>query len=187
MSDSSVLDPLSITSSGGLTNLCSRKAGRWKCRKPTLPNQKLCPKCLTRLQLQRTRRKQRGMCLTCSNPPLPRRALCGRCRARDRANRPGSGPVDVDLLADFYQRSFDPQSRCEVTGLALHDLKKLGDQLSVDRIDPTLGYTGGNMRLISLKLNMAKGIRPSVPPYAVKRLLRRLTRIRVSKLSHVSV
>lgn len=93
--------------------------------------------------------------------------------------------MDVDLLADLYQRSYDPRERCSVTGLALHDLKKLRDKLSVDRIDPTKGYIGGNMRLISLKLNIAKGIRTSIPPAIIRRYLRRLDRIRVSRLSNV--
>jgi len=71
-----------------------------------------------------------------------------------------------------------PMSCCAVTGRTLFTLRKVGDQLSVDRIDSTLGYVAGNMRLLALSLNVAKGAGDRVPQEAINKLLWRLDRVK---------
>jgi hypothetical protein len=53
-------------------------------------------------------------------------------------------------------------------------LRKVGERLTVDRIDSSLGYVEGNMRLLAGDLNSAKGTRKEVPWSAINRLLYRL-------------
>jgi hypothetical protein len=74
-----------------------------------------------------------------------------------------------------------PEMQCEATGLSKHSLKKIGERLSVDRINPFLGYVPGNCQVIAESLNKAKGRADHVPLYAINRLRRRASRVRVGK------
>jgi hypothetical protein len=73
--------------------------------------------------------------------------------------------------------SKDPHSVCAVTGRSLFALRKVGEKLSIDRIDPQKGYIDGNMQLLTMSLNSAKGMGDHVPQVAINRLLRKLTRV----------
>lgn len=70
-----------------------------------------------------------------------------------------------------------------MTGISLVGLMKIGSSLTVDRIDPSKGYTFGNMRLIAAELNSAKGNQKEVPKRAIRRLLERWERVRWDELS----
>lgn len=74
-----------------------------------------------------------------------------------------------------------PEMQCEITGLSKHTLKKIGERLSVDRIDPYLGYIPGNCQIIAESLNKAKGRADHVPLSAINRLRRRASRVRAGK------
>lgn len=67
---------------------------------------------------------------------------------------------------------------CEITGLSKHQLRKMGEQLSVDRINSFLGYVPGNCQIIAESLNQAKGRASNVPQSAINRLLRRAARVK---------
>lgn len=75
----------------------------------------------------------------------------------------------------------NPKALCCITGLSQHTLRKLGDNLSVDRIDPDLGYIKGNCQLMATSLNLAKGRGDRVPASAIKALLTRRERATRSK------
>lgn len=74
-----------------------------------------------------------------------------------------------------------PEMQCEITGFSKHLLKKIGERLSVDRIDPFLGYVPGNCQIIAESLNKAKGRADNVPQSAINRLRRRASRARLGK------
>jgi hypothetical protein len=79
---------------------------------------------------------------------------------------------------------YQPESCCVITGRSLLCLRKVGEKLSIDRIDSTMGYVPGNTQLMAESLNRAKGRQDSVPRYALNRLLRRLARVVEDKLSN---
>ena len=79
------------------------------------------------------------------------------------------------------------EATCAVTGYSRLALLKVGDRLSVDRIDPRRGYVRGNMRVIALSLNVAKGVGVGVPERAIQRLVRRMERVKGDRLSQVRV
>lgn len=64
------------------------------------------------------------------------------------------------------------------TGLSCHTLEKLGEKLSIDRIDNTRGYVPGNCAIIAACLNRAKGNRAKIPLSAIRALLNRAARVR---------
>jgi hypothetical protein len=74
-------------------------------------------------------------------------------------------------------------SRCATTGRSLLGLRKIGQKLTVDRIDSSLGYVEGNMQLLAEDLNSAKGNRFEVPQRAINWLLDRLERTVYDRLS----
>jgi hypothetical protein len=133
------------------------------------------------------KKRENGGCRGCVNGrPLPGESLCLNCRTTKRIwmiTQIRQVPVCKKAYLAMLAKTKDPTSRCAITGLSQKDLRKLGDTLSIDRIDSTQGYVEGNMQLMSMYLNNAKGIRPDVPKRAIKRLLRRLGRIVESKLS----
>lgn len=69
-----------------------------------------------------------------------------------------------------------PNAVCAATGLSAFRLAKHGLRLTVDRIDPALGYIQGNMQLLTCRLNEAKGVGLEVPAGAVATLLRQAER-----------
>jgi hypothetical protein len=66
---------------------------------------------------------------------------------------------------------------CCITGRSLLALQKVGDKLSVDRINPRRGYVKGNMQLMALSLNRAKAAQMTVPKTATNQLLRKLSHV----------
>jgi hypothetical protein len=75
------------------------------------------------------------------------------------------------------------ESRCSVSGFSLLALKKVGEELTIDRIDCRKGYTKGNMRLLAGCLNRAKGVEDAVPRRAVNWLVRRMERVRKDRFT----
>lgn len=74
-----------------------------------------------------------------------------------------------------------PESVCCITGFSQHTLKKVFDELSVDRIDVSVGYVEGNCQLMAYSLNRAKGIHERVPSGAIIKLIRKVQRTVRSK------
>lgn len=115
------------------------------------------------------------MCLRCMiRPSLPNRRRCARCAAyRAEADYPWL-THDIDAHARLIADTHNPTAKCSVLGRSLIALRKVGDRLSIDRIDSHQGYLEGNMRLLSLELNVAKGDTQTIPQRAINRILRRL-------------
>lgn len=74
-------------------------------------------------------------------------------RIKSRAKR-SKIPFNLDVS------DLEPPSHCPVLGLELFTKPGLGtnqhNSPSVDRINPTLGYTKGNVRIISMRANLLK-------------------------------
>lgn len=90
---------------------------------------------------------------------------------------------DVALYTSYIARAHDPAERCEVTKRSLLQLRKIGERLTVDRINPKLGYVAGNMQLLTEVLNEAKGAHEKVPQRAINHLLKKLWKCREDQLS----
>jgi hypothetical protein len=75
------------------------------------------------------------------------------------------------------------ESRCQVTGLSLHQLRKVGQHLQVDRLHNGTGYVKGNTQIIADSLNRAKGQGPEIPQRALRILRRKLERCANDSLS----
>jgi hypothetical protein len=91
--------------------------------------------------------------------------------------------MDETAYREMLHLAKQPESRCATSGRSLHALRKVGERLSIDRIDPNKGYTEGNMQLLALSLNKAKGNSSTVPARAVTALLKRLSFTVDDKLS----
>ena len=89
---------------------------------------------------------------------------------------------DIPHLAALTEARYRPESTCSVTGRSLLALRKIGEKLTIDRIDSALGYVPGNTQLMAGTLNSAKGCRAAVPRRAINRLLHRLSRVIEDKL-----
>lgn len=83
----------------------------------------------------------------------------------------------------MLKRRHDPDTRCAITGLSRHQLRKIGEKLSVDRINPYLGYVRGNCQIIALSLNTAKGRSQYAPGSAIRWLLRRAGGVRPGRFT----
>ena len=105
------------------------------------------------------------------------------CRTAVRKQTLPGVEFDEQAYQVMRQAANEWASQCSVIGRSLFALHKVNERLSIDRIDPTLGYTQGNMRLMALSLNVAKGTRREVPQWAINRLLRRLDRVVNDRLS----
>lgn len=88
---------------------------------------------------------------------------------------------DTEAHAELIRLSKDPRSVCGVSGYSLLALKKVGEELTVDRVNPRLGYVVGNIRLLARGLNNAKGVGREVPRGAVLKLRWKVQRIRKDK------
>ena len=155
---------------------CKREAGSYR----------ICKKCRekSRKKSQRWRTsKAKGRCTRCPNQALRGLQVCAACRTRLRINRYPGVEFDEQAYQVMRQAANEWASQCSVIGRSLFALHKVNERLSIDRIDPTLGYTQGNMRLIAMSLNTAKGTRRDVPQWAINRLLRRLDRVVNDRLS----
>jgi hypothetical protein len=92
-------------------------------------------------------------------------------------------PFDVAVYREAMLATHSLTARCDILGRSLFALRKVGERLSIDRIDPGRGYVAGNMRLIAMSLNTAKGTNKEVPQWAINKLLRKLERTVNDKLS----
>jgi hypothetical protein len=102
---------------------------------------------------------------------------CAVCQAEKARERHPLLAHDVGAYAKMLLRAHHPQARCSVLGVSLATLELVGERLSVDRIDPALGYVRRNMRLLTLTLNSErKGDRPP-PQRTINELLWRLNRV----------
>lgn len=79
-------------------------------------------------------------------------------RMRDRARKRGFDcDIDVDFLLDLLSKQ---NFRCAVTGLEMTMTTGQGQtptNVSVDRINPNLGYVKGNVRLVCSRINTMRG------------------------------
>lgn len=66
-------------------------------------------------------------------------------------------PFDID--ADYIQQLYDENPNCPVTGERMELQGKVGqgNNATIDRFIPELGYVRGNVNIISHRANMAKG------------------------------
>lgn len=90
--------------------------------------------------------------------------------------------MDIILYKMYKRATRKAATVCEISGLSLKTLRKIGDKLSIDRIDSNRGYVKGNMQIIALSLNVAKKRAGHVPRSAINRLLRMVERVAVNKL-----
>lgn len=165
---------------------CSRRNGEgWQCPKEAVEGRKLCEEHVQAKRAWIAEKKRGGFrCSRCySRPPMGKGSICEFCHAYSRERKMPHIPHDPAMHAKMIRMTTLPESRCAVTGLSNHELRKVGDQLSVDRIDSAVGYVQGNMRLLTMSLNRAKGVQDAVPEGAIQRLLRRLERVRASRLT----
>jgi hypothetical protein len=87
---------------------------------------------------------------------LRKRAHVLISHARVRAVNAGI-PCDLHLHIDDVQRRIDAGA-CELTGLPFSmSGERTWDTPSLDRIEPGLGYTYANLRVVCLAVNMAMG------------------------------
>ena len=142
---------------------------------------------LKRIQQVRSRSsRSSGVCYRCGKREvLPLTKHCARCMAYFRERGLPHLEHNLEAHAAFIVMSCRPQSQCKVTGRSLRALWKVGQRLSVDRIQSTLGYMPGNMQLIALDLNSAKGAGAYVPQQAIHRLLAKLAQTKDDRLSEV--
>jgi hypothetical protein len=99
--------------------------------------------------------------------------MCPTCRAQKRV-RQERGPHDVEFLAKMLAACHMAESCCSLCGRSLHTLRKIGESLTVDRINPARGYVPGNVQLLAKSLNEEKKHTRRAPQRAVEALLRRL-------------
>ena len=78
-----------------------------------------------------------------------------------------------------------PESTCATSGLSAFTLWKMGEHLTVDRIDSSLGYVKDNCQLMARALNLAKGAGAEVPLRSVQRLLNRALRFITSTYDQI--
>lgn len=90
---------------------------------------------------------------------------------------------DLAHLEAMKREAHELGARCAVTGASLLALRKVGDALSVDRVENSLGYVAGNTRLIAMSLNTAKGADKHIPKRAIRLLIGRLEGVVFDKLS----
>jgi hypothetical protein len=120
----------------------------------------------------RARVAAQGRCASCGRPKLNGNRRCSWCLAYDLEKRLPGLAHDRNAHALMLEASHDPEARCEASGLAGDDLARIGQRLTVDRIDSGRGYVTGNMALLASRLNRMKGRLPKVPWWEVDRLLR---------------
>jgi hypothetical protein len=102
---------------------------------------------------------------------------CGRCLAARREAKLPHLKHDLKHHAMMMVMAKQPTSRCAVMGKSLLTLTKIGETLTVDRIDSSRGYMPDNVRLLSSSLNSAKRDYARIPTQSIKRLERKLQRV----------
>jgi len=159
------------------------------CKQPVSDGFRLCTKHREQKRIRQMRARELrswGLCTRCgSRDSLPLTRHCGRCLAYLTERSHPHLEHDLEAHAKMLELSRRSESLCTVTGRSGLSLMKVGEKLSVDRIDSSLGYVEGNMQLMALSLNSAKGAGPRVPQSAVHMLLRKLERVKDDCLSLV--
>lgn len=142
----------------------------------------MCWQCILEKRANSKKFRSLQLCGHCGKPS-DGRYVCGYCFASIREAVYPEYTHDTKLHGEYLTASRKMETCCEITGRSLLTLKKIGDKLSVDRIDSFKGYEENNMRIISLKLNIAKGARKEVPSDAIGKVLYFLERVTEDKLS----
>ena len=99
---------------------------------------------------------------------------CSICRARKIVKREHQQEHDIWFLAKMVEACHNPASCCSATGRSLLALRKIGDKLSVDRINSCRGYVPGNVQLLSMVINNDKKESRRPPQQSINNVLRRL-------------
>lgn len=113
-----------------------------------------------------------GRCAHCGKGRLNGCRQCAWCLAAALEKRLRHLEHDRRAHAAMLVRSHDPGERCAASWLTGHELALIGQRLTVDRVDPCLGYVAGNMQLLASRLNRLKWRSLEVPAWEVERLLR---------------
>lgn len=150
----------------------------------------LCSPCQTRFRANQARRRERVQGTRtcqgcCKREALPDGTKCGPCRALANLSHDKYRDMwhNVGWYAHLLTECHNPKAQCSVLKRSQFVLNKAGYKLSVDRIDPRLGYTKGNTRLLTLELNEAKGDGATVPQPAINKVLRKLAGLCEDRLS----
>lgn len=90
---------------------------------------------------------------------------------------------DTRFHAKMIEMANKPWTTCCSTGYSLLALRKVGESLSVDRIDSSKGYVPGNIQIMALSLNKGKGEGQMVPRAVMNVLLRKLQKVKHDRFS----
>lgn len=160
-----------------------------RCRNVVEDGGKLCTRHREQKRIQQMRaRKSRsfGVCYRCgARETLPLTKHCARCSSYFRERTLPHLEHNLEKHAELMTASWNPLTRCIITGRSLVALRKVGQRLTVDRIDSRKGYVEGNMQLMAGDLNSAKGVSERVPHSAIHRLLAKLQHTKDDRLSLV--
>jgi hypothetical protein len=163
---------------------------RGKSHAPPESGRKRCRKCLEKQAVWDMNRRLKAVgeriCMRCCiRPASPRWKYCAKCHVNRReAQLPGL-EHDFEAHLEMVKLSQQAHSQCMILGRSALSLWKVGERLSVDRINPNLGYVQGNMRLITLSLNTSKGVRDYVAQHAINLVLNKLDRTCENRLDEV--
>jgi len=83
---------------------------------------------------------------------------------RDHAKGRG---IEFSLTFDYFQ------GMCDAYAMFDHNAETFGEYPSIDRVDSTIGYRPGNLRIITVSQNAEKSAREKFLPAAVQEILAR--------------
>jgi hypothetical protein len=162
---------------------CGKRSGKWQCKRNARYPYTYCDDCRTiSAESKHRKRAREGRCKWCYRP-VRGRAFCYTCTAKKRESDFPHLQHDTREHARMLRARHHKYSRCAASGISLLTLEKMGDMLSVDRINPRKGYVRGNMQLLSKVLNSTKGSLDKVPRAAIRKLRRRLVRFANDRLT----
>lgn len=165
--------------------LCSRKSKGWKCQREAKQGYKMCSTCLQVHRRSKAKsRKKRIRCWWCGRL-TGQIVYCTRCRALKAERKHPDLVHHTEEHMRYIRAKDNPKARCRISGYSVLALRKVGEMLTVDRIDSTKGYIRGNMQLMAASLNSAKGQSRTVPGAAIQRLIRRMRRVAHDRFSAV--
>ena len=75
-------------------------------------------------------------------------------KARTKKHNLPTMTIDLDYMLNLYRQS---QGTCAYSGIKLSAQKKTPETLSIDKIQPELGYVKGNVQWVAWAINRAKG------------------------------